>query len=497
MKTPRHWLIAVVIGLGALSARGMEPQATMQIGVVGAEGDYHIKLHGAPPHAPVTLVVDGRPFTPVTFTADSFGRLDLPLSSVLSSMRDNLVSEEVTVQLRAVAVDSQNGTINSNPIQFTLLPSAILVSSLVQGAPDEAAIQWFDVATGQEIDRMVLAGRPERIVYTPNHETFFVLTDAASGTVLCLDGVTHERARPPLDLGPNIVDLMVTRDGRHLLALSRGRVDRFGRGSPGKLIIHDAATGAFLGEVTVDLEESGFARIIEDQETSWRVFVAQSHMQVAQINLMQRYREALFNIDSVTNRAIEEQVRDMVVAGDTVFVAAAARDSAGETHGSLAWLVKGTLDHGKLELPGMPLRVIRSDAREGRGLVYVLLEKDPAVLVIDAATREVVGSVAIPPGASEMALSARKAVGVLLFPGNPPAQEAYVRFFETGTLELLPDELPLGRVAPKGLRVLSNPGDRAVLLLPDQQLVRIIDLNSLSPVRTLGVVGRPTGVSER
>src|SRR5262245_2242703 len=88
MKTPRHWLIAAVIGLGSLSARAMEQSATMQIGVVGTEGDYHIKLHGAPAHAPVTLVVDGRPFTPVTFPADSFGRLDLSLSSILSSMRD-------------------------------------------------------------------------------------------------------------------------------------------------------------------------------------------------------------------------------------------------------------------------------------------------------------------------------------------------------------------------------------------------------------------------
>src|SRR5262249_29453248 len=150
-------------------------------------------------------------------------------------------------------------------------------------------------------------------------------------TVLCLDGVTHEPIRSPLELGPNIADLMVTRDGRHLLALSRRSVDRFGRASPGKLIIIDTANGAELARVTVDVDETSFARIIEDQETSWRVFIAQSHMQVAQINLMQRYREALFNIDSVTTHAIEEQIRDMVVAGDTVFVAAAARESTGES----------------------------------------------------------------------------------------------------------------------------------------------------------------------
>src|SRR5262249_36746753 len=159
--------------------------------------------------------------------------------------------------------------------------------------------------------------------------------------------------------------------------------------------------------------------------------------------------EALFSVDPVSSRAIEEQVRDMVVAGDTVFVGAAARESTGEQRGSLAWLVKGTGDHGKIDLPGTPLRVLKAESREGRTLVYVLLENEPAVFVVDAVTREPVGTIAVPAGAREMALAPRKAIGALLYPGSPPANDAFVRLVDTGSLELLPDELPLGHVAAK------------------------------------------------
>ncbi|MFO0982524.1 MAG: hypothetical protein U1E76_12455 [Planctomycetota bacterium] len=496
MKTMQATLVLLALTVLSTVALALEPPPGLRLSISRLAGDCRLKLHGAPANARTTLIcVDEHQRVQLAdwLSCDAAGRAEASIASLpfLQNL-DGIPNEGRMLKLQVLVQDT-----SSNEVQLVCYPPSVVVTS--EGDDGKSALQWF--SSTAEIGSLPVEGAPRRVVYTPDHTRLFVLTDAPRGHVICFDGLTHRELGRWLagELGVDIVDLLVSADGMRLLALSRGRSDRFQRVSRGRLSIMDIPSLQVQEPgVPVDLAPGQSARIVEDDETPWRVFVVQASMQIAQINLFQRYREDLINVDAVADDAIQEDVRDLVVLNRTLFVATAGRSSSGALVGALAWFEKGTREHGHIALPGAPIQIRTGTAPDGKPAIFLLLEHDALVLLVDPATKGEIGRLAIPPGAHQLALSEAYHLGLLLYPhGNDGAgPEALLRFFDATGLDLLAGELALGATALDQQPLLDGTG-AAVILVLDQNVARVVDLDTRGFRSDLVLRGRGTSAAER